>query len=103
MVSSTYLLPILVATGATNITQDEWSAGSFASVGTEIGGRWLGNWIVVGSGVSLLAQYISGMSADAMQLQGMAERGQLPSLFGYQSRYNTPTVSTRVHHVLPYN
>lgn len=91
MVSSGYLLPILVATGATNIEQDEWNEGSLASAGTEIGGRWLGNWIVVSAGISLLAQYLSGVSADSLQIQGMADRGQLPSLFSQRSSHDTPT------------
>mmetsp|Transcript_23300 Transcript_23300/g.41762 ORF Transcript_23300/g.41762 Transcript_23300/m.41762 type:complete len:378 (+) Transcript_23300:564-1697(+) len=91
MVSSSYLLPILICTGATDIEQDEWKAGSFATAGTEIGGRWLGNWIVVSSGISLLAQFFSGMSADSMQIQGMADRGQLPSLFSRRSPHDTPT------------
>lgn len=92
LVSFAYLLPILIATGATDIEQDEWKAGSFATAGTEIGGRWLGNWIVVSSGISLLAQFFSEMSADSMQIQGMADRGQLPSLFRHKSRHDTPTV-----------
>ena len=33
LVSSSYMLPILVCTGATDIEQDEWRAGSFAVVG----------------------------------------------------------------------
>lgn len=89
--STAYLLPILIATGATDIEQDEWKAGSFARAGTEIGGQWLGNWIVVASGLSLLAQFFAEMTADSMQLLGMADRGQLPSIFGRRSRHDTPT------------
>ena len=32
MVSCAYLLPILIATGATNLEQDEWKEGTFAVV-----------------------------------------------------------------------
>jgi len=91
LVSSAYLLPILIATGATDIEQSEWKEGSFATAGTEIGGRWLGNWIVVSSGISLLAQFFCAMSSDSMQIQGMADRGQLPSFFRHQSQHDTPT------------
>jgi len=91
LVSSAYLLPILVATGATDIVRDEWNEGSFARAGTEIGGQWLGNWIVVSAGISLLAQFFSEMSADSMQIQGMADKGQLPSLFSHTSSHDTPT------------
>ena len=92
MVSCAYLLPILIATGATNLEQDEWKEGTFAVAATELAAPWLGNWIVVSAGISLLAQFFSEMSADSMQLQGMAERGHLPSLFGHRSRHDTPSV-----------
>ncbi|KAL3759065.1 hypothetical protein ACHAWU_008674 [Discostella pseudostelligera] len=91
LVSSAYLIPILVITGATNIEQNQWNEGSFATAGTEIGGRWLGNWIVFSSGVSLLAQFFSEMAADSMGVQGLADRGHVPSIFRHQSPYNTPT------------
>ncbi len=91
LVSSAYLIPILVITGAANIQQNEWNAGSFALAGTEIGGRWLGNWIVFSAGVSLLAQFFSEMAADSMGVQGLADRGHIPSIFRHQSPHNTPT------------
>lgn len=91
LVSSAYLIPILVITGATNIQQNEWNAGSFATAGTKIGGRWLGNWIVFSAGVSLLAQFFSEMAADSMGVQGLADRGHIPSIFRHQSPHNTPT------------
>ncbi len=62
--------------------------------GSEIGGNWLGNWIVVSAGISLLAQFFGEMSAETLQLQGMADRGQLPRIFSHRSRYETPTVSS---------
>lgn len=90
---SSYLVPVLIATGASNLTQSEWTAGSFATAATQIGGKWLGNWIVVGAGLSLMALFFGEMSADSLQLMGMAELGQIPSIFATRSRYNTPTVS----------
>ncbi|KAL3817263.1 hypothetical protein ACHAXA_007117 [Cyclostephanos tholiformis] len=83
LVSLAYLLPIMIATGATDIEQDDWTNGSFAVAGSEIGGRWLG--------VSLLALFFSGMSADSIGIQGLADRGQLPSIFRHRSRHDTPT------------
>jgi len=91
LVSTTTIIPILIATGATDIEQADWKAGTFALAGAEIGGRWLGTLIVVASGISLLATFISGMSADSLQLQGMADRGQLPSIFRSRSPHDTPT------------
>lgn len=93
LVSSSYFFPVLIATGASDLTQSEWTAGAFATAATEIGGRWLGNWIVVGAGLSLMALFFGEMSADSMQIMGMAELGQIPSIFATKSRYNTPTVS----------
>lgn len=94
MVCSAYLVPVLIATGASNLSQSEWTAGAFATAATEIGGKWLGNWIVVGVGFALVALFFGEMSADSLQLMGMAELGQVPSIFATKSRYNTPTVST---------
>jgi len=91
LTASGYLLPILISTGATDLEQDEWKEGAFAVAGTEIGGRWLGNWIVVSSGISLLAQFFSEMSADSMAVQGLADRGQIPAVFSHRSRFDTPT------------
>lgn len=91
LVSSAYLLPILIATGATDIEQNEWNEGSFATAAAEIGGQWLGSWVVVASGVSLLAQFFVGMTAESMQMVGMADRGHLPSIFCQRSRHDTPT------------
>ncbi|KAL7495724.1 hypothetical protein ACHAWT_004020 [Skeletonema menzelii] len=88
---SSYLVPVLIATGASNLSQSEWTAGAFATAATEIGGKWLGNWIVVGAGFSMVALFFGEMSADSLQLMGMAELGQVPSIFATRSRYNTPT------------
>lgn len=93
IVSSTLLIPILVITGATNIQQDEWSAGTLATAGNEIGGRWLGNWIVCSSGICLLAQFLSDTAAESMMIQSLAEQGHIPSIFRRLSPHKTPTVS----------
>jgi len=91
LVCSVYMLPILVATGATDIEQNEWNAGSFARAGNEIAGRWLGNWIVFAAGLSLLAQFFAECSCDSMQILGMADKDLLPPVFKTRSKYNTPT------------
>ena len=91
LVTSVYLFPVLVCTGV--LPNHQWATGSFATAATQIGGRWLGHWVVLASGISLLAQFFAGVSGESMQLQGIAERQQLPSAFGRQSPYHTPTVS----------
>ena len=92
LVTSVYLFPVLVCTGV--LPNHQWATGSFATAATQIGGRWLGHWVVLASGISLLAQFFAGVSGESMQLQGIAERQQLPSAFGRQSPYHTPTVSS---------
>lgn len=63
LASTAYIVPVMIATGAANIDQDNWRAGAFAIAGTEIGGRWLGNWIVVSSAVSVIASFCSELAA----------------------------------------
>ncbi len=86
-----YLLPLLVALGATETNQVDWSEGYLANVAAQIGGKWLGAWIVFASGVSNLALFEAEMSSDAYQLMGMANRGLFPKIFSTQSKYDTPT------------
>lgn len=100
LVSTAYLLPILVATGATNFNQEKWQNGSFATVGAEICGRWLGNWIVLSAGISLLAVFLSDMAAVSLGVSGMSDRGNLPSLFRQKSRHNTPTYALLLNVIL---
>lgn len=66
-----YLLPLLVATGATDSTQAEWVDG-------QIAGPWLGGWVVFSAGISNLALFKAEMSADAWQLVGMARPYRIP-------------------------
>jgi hypothetical protein len=122
LASSAYLIPVLIATGATDIPQSEWKAGTFAVAGTEIGGQWLGNWVVVSTAVSVIGSFCAELAAgefcphftffksithatalsyyhslplfiDSMQLMGMSDRGQIPSIFSHRSTYDTPTYS----------
>lgn len=93
LVASAYLLPILAATGATNLEQDDWKPGSLAVAGSEIVGNWLGVWIVISSGISLASCFFAEISADSLQLLGMADRRRLPKILSHKSHYDTPTYS----------
>jgi len=86
-----YLLPLLVALGATETVQMDWSEGYLANIATQIGGKWLGAWTVFAAGISNLALFEAEMSRDAFQLMGMANRGLFPKIFSTQSKYDTPT------------
>jgi amino acid transporter len=86
-----YIVPLLVAVGATDYSQSEWVDGHLGAVAVDIGGAWLGAWTIFAAGISNLAMFEAELSADAFQLMGMAERGYLPKLFQKRSRYGTPT------------
>jgi len=93
MVVLNYLLPLIVAIGATQSNRSDWNEGYLTTAATSIGGDWLGAWTVFAAAISNLALYQAEMSADSFQLMGMAERGLIPVFFGYKSSYNTPTYS----------
>jgi amino acid transporter len=93
LVSLLYVLPILIATGATSMEQADWIDGSMAAAADEIGGRWLGNWIVLASGIALLAEFISIMAALGISVSSLANRGQFPPIFRTMNQHNVPTVS----------
>jgi len=86
-----YVLPLLMAVGATDYSQAEWVDGHLGAVAVEIGGKWLGAWTIFAAGISNLALFEAEMSSDAFQLMGMAERGYLPKIFQTRSKYGTPT------------
>jgi amino acid transporter len=86
-----YMLPMLVAIGATDSEPEDWVDGYLTTAAEEIGGEWLGAWVVVAAGVSNIALFQAELSADAFQLMGMAERGFVPKIFATRSRHGTPT------------
>ncbi|KAL3816734.1 hypothetical protein ACHAXA_002220 [Cyclostephanos tholiformis] len=86
-----YLIPMLVAVGATEYSQDDWVDGHLGVVAMDIGGRWLGMWTIFAAGISNVALFEAEMSSDAFKIMGMAERGYLPKCFKARSKYGTPT------------
>ena len=86
-----YLVPLLIAIGATDSTQKDWVDGYLATAAIDIGGEWLGAWVVFAAGVTNIALFQAELSADAYQLMGMAEHGFLPKVFATRSRHGTPT------------
>ena len=88
---SGYLLPVMVAIGATDSDPSEWVDGYLTTAAEQIGGEWLGAWVVFAAGVSNIALFLAELSADAFQLMGMAERGFVPKIFATRSRHGTPT------------
>jgi len=86
-----YLLPLMIAIGATDSESSMWEDGYLTMAAEEIGGKALGGWLVVASAVSNIAQFEAELSTDAFQLMGMAERGFVPKIFATRSRHGTPT------------
>jgi len=70
-----------------------WRDGYFTTVAEEIGGKWLGLWLLAAAALSAMGQYLSEMSSNSFQLEGMAQRRQLPRAlrFGHRSRHGTST------------
>jgi amino acid transporter len=91
LVASGYLVPLLVALGASDASQEEWVDGYLATACSNIVGPWLGAWTVFAAGISNIALFQAELSADAFQLMGMADRGYLPKILGKRSRHGTPT------------
>lgn len=86
-----YLVPTMAALGVSTDT-DAWTLGYYGQIADQIGGRWLAVWILAAAAASNIGQFQAEMSSDAYQLQGMAERGFLPSVLGRRSRHGTPTL-----------
>jgi amino acid transporter len=91
-----YLLPVMVATGATDSAQSDWVDGYMTTIVSEVVGPWLGGWVIFAAGISNLALFQGEMSSDAFQILGLAERGHLPKIFAHRSRYGTPTAGLLV-------
>lgn len=85
-----YIIPLLVAVGATDYSQYDWVDGHLGTVAIDVGGSWLGVWTLFAAGISSLAQFEAEMSA--YQLMGMAEKEFLPKIFKRRSKYGTPTM-----------
>jgi amino acid transporter len=73
-----YIVPMLVAIGATDYSQADWVDGFLGTVAVDIGGEWLGVWTVFAAGISNLALFEAEMSSDAFQLMGMGKCIVLP-------------------------
>ena len=86
-----YLLPLLIAVGASDANQTDWVDGYLARACSDIVGPWLGTWTVFAAGISNIALFQAELSSDAFQLMGMADRAYLPRIFSTRSRHGTPT------------
>mmetsp|Transcript_30359 Transcript_30359/g.71601 ORF Transcript_30359/g.71601 Transcript_30359/m.71601 type:complete len:414 (+) Transcript_30359:1044-2285(+) len=86
-----YFFPLLIAIGASDSQQEDWTDGYLAVVNAEVAGPWLGAWTIFAAGISNIALFQAELTADAYQLMGMGDRGYLPKIFSKRSRHGTPT------------
>jgi amino acid transporter len=93
MVTCSYFIPLLIATGASHTRQQDWVDGYLATVATNVAGPFLGAWTVFAAGISNVALFQAEMSSDAFQVMGMADRGLIPKVFSTRSRHGTPTIA----------
>jgi amino acid transporter len=71
MMALAYVLPLLVALGASEASQADWVDGYLARAASEIVGGWLGGWTVFAAAISNIGMFQAELSADAYQLMGM--------------------------------
>lgn len=89
--ASFYIFPLLIAIGASDAEQEDWTDGYLAVINAEVVGPWLGAWTIFAAGISNIALFQAELTSDAFQLMGMADRGYLPRIFSKRSRHGTPT------------
>ncbi|KAK4833925.1 hypothetical protein QYF36_013489 [Acer negundo] len=88
-----YLIPLLAATGAVTLDQENWVDGYFADVAQLIAGKWLKICVEIGACLSIVGLYEAQLSSCAYQILGMTDLGLLPKVFGMRSRwFDTPWV-----------
>jgi amino acid transporter len=49
---------------------EQWQDGYFTTVAEEIGGKWLGVWLLAAAALSAAGQYLAEMSSNSFQLEG---------------------------------
>ena len=96
-----YIIPLLAATGAIPLDQEDWVDGYLASAGELIAGKWLKYWIEIGAVLSIIGLFEAQLSSCAFQLLGMADIGILPLTFGSRSIwFNTPWLGILISTVI---
>ncbi|XP_062076703.1 probable polyamine transporter At3g13620 [Humulus lupulus] len=97
-----YLIPLMAATGAIPLNQEDWADGYLATVAEMIAGKWLKIWIELGAVLSVVGLYEAQLTSSAYQVLGMAELGFLPRIFGARSQwFNTPWLGILISTVVP--
>jgi len=80
-------VPLLIGIGVSTASYVDWTDGYFVSLAEQIGGPWLGAFMLLGSAVTNIGMFQSEMSSDSWQVCGMAETGILPKVVLYYYYY----------------
>jgi amino acid transporter len=99
LVTLVYLLPMAVGIGVDSHWSD-WKTGSFPKVGAQIGGGWLGTWLMVAGMVGAFGSFNALLCTSSRVSYAMAARQTLPApLARVHARYATPWVAILVSSV----
>jgi amino acid transporter len=91
LVGVSTFFPVLICTGASEGHYSKWKDGYFTALGVEIGGPWLGLWLMFAACITNVGTFEAEMSSDAWQVAGMADRGIIPKFMGTRNAHGTPT------------
>lgn len=68
LVSLSTFLPVLVGLGASSKPYTEWTDGYFTALAAEVGGPWLGVWMLAAGMVTNIGSFEAEMSSDSCQV-----------------------------------
>lgn len=108
LVMLAYLITLAVGVGV-NTQWSEWKEGYFPTVASQIGGSWLGTWLMVAGLISAVGLFSSLLCAAARIPYALATLRMFPtSLTTLHPRYRTPWIaillqSTIVSLLIPFS
>jgi amino acid transporter len=68
LVSLSAILPVVIGLGASSKDYTEWTDGYFTALAVEIGGPWLGIWMMLAATVSNIGCFEAEMCTDSWQV-----------------------------------
>ena len=100
IITSAYLLPLIVGVGLARSADGEisvadfsqWQAGHYQKIAQQVGGEWLASWVLLAASVAIIGQFQALISSNSYSIQAQAQLGWIPKFFAKNSQYDTPTV-----------
>ncbi len=97
LVTLVYLLPVGVAIGAAK-NWSSWKEGRFPQIAGQIGGGWLGTWLMLAALVSAVGMLNALLCTSSRVPYALARSRMLPApLTKLHSRYGTPWIAVLVN------